>query len=71
MADIYDQLDSISEQYSEKIGQAHDEVFRALIKLVENKTSEEALEILTELDIGAALQLKMTQVKHYLKKVLC
>lgn len=63
MADIYDQLDSISEQYSEKIGQAHDEVFRALIKLVENKTSEEALEILTELDIGAALQLKMTQAK--------
>ena len=60
MADIYDQLEHFALQYSEKVGQAQDEVFRALINLVDGKTSEQALEILSELDIGASLQLKLT-----------
>ena len=58
MADIFDDLESKAEMLSKKVGQSYDEVFAALLQLVEGKTSEEAIEILSELDIGQALKLK-------------
>ena len=60
MADIFDDLESKAEQYAAKVGKAQDEVFAALLELVDGKTSEEAIEILSQLDIGAALELKLT-----------
>ena len=60
MADIFDDLESKAEQYAQKVGKAQDEVFAALLELVDGKTSEEAIEILSQLDIGASLELKLT-----------
>ena len=58
MADIFDDLESKAEELAKKIGQSYDEVFAGLLQLVDGKTSEEAIEILAELDIGQALRLK-------------
>ena len=62
MADIFDDLESKAEQLAKKIGQSYDEVFAGLLKLVDGKTSEEAIEILSGLDIGQALKLKQAAI---------
>ena len=62
MADIFDGLDSKAEQLAKKIGQSYDEVFAGLLKLVEGKTAEEAIEILAGLNISQALKLKQAAV---------
>ena len=60
MADIFDDLESKADELAKKIDQSYDEVFAALLQLVEGKTSEEAIEILAGLDIGQALKLKQS-----------
>jgi len=64
MADIFDDLDSKAEQLAKKIGQSYDEVFAGLLKLVEGKTAEEAIEILADLNIGQALKLKQAKATN-------
>ena len=56
MADIFDDLESKAEELAKKIGQSYDEVFAGLLQLVEGKTSEDAIEILAELNIGQELK---------------
>ena len=46
MADIFDDLESKADELAKKIDQSYDEVFAALLQLVDGKTSEEAIEIL-------------------------
>ncbi len=60
MADIFDDLESKADELAKKIDQSYDEVFAALLQLVDGKTSEEAIEILAGLDIGQALKLKQS-----------
>ena len=64
MADIYSELEQLASEYANKIGQAQDEVFKALIDLVDGKTSEQAMEILSELNISAILQLKLSNTRR-------
>ena len=58
MADLFDVLEAKSEALANKIAQSYDEVFAGLLELVAGKTSEEAIEILADLNIGQALKLK-------------
>tara|TARA_Y100000593_G_C4305778_1_gene335663 strand:+ start:1085 stop:1813 length:729 start_codon:yes stop_codon:yes gene_type:complete len=60
VADIFDDLESKADELAKKIDQSYDEVFAALLQLVDGKTSEEAIEILAGLDIGQALKLKQS-----------
>ena len=62
MADVFDDLESKAEELAKKIGQSYDEVFAGLLQLVDGKTSEEAIEILAQLDIGQALKLKQAPI---------
>lgn len=59
MADIHDKLDAIAEEFARKVDLAKVEIVDSLMKLVEGKTSEEALQILSGINIEKALELKL------------
>jgi len=59
MADISKELDKIAEQFADKVDLAKDEIVESLMELVKGKTSEEAIEILSGVNIEKALGLKL------------
>ena len=59
MADIYDELEAIAEQFANKVDLAKDELVETLMKLTEGKSTEEALEVLSGINIEKALDLKL------------
>jgi hypothetical protein len=63
MADIHDELEAKASELAKKFEQSFDEVFVALLKLVEGKTSEQAIEILSGINIGKALELKQKPIR--------
>ena len=60
MADISNELDRIAAVIAEKSNKAVEEVVNSLIELVQGKTSEEALEILSSIDLKYVMGLKMS-----------
>jgi len=64
MADIHDELDAKASELAKKFEQSFDEVFAALLKLVEGKTSEEAIEILSGINVGQALEFKQKKARN-------
>tara|TARA_Y100000310_G_scaffold221609_1_gene223214 strand:- start:299 stop:1006 length:708 start_codon:yes stop_codon:yes gene_type:complete len=62
MADISKEIDKIAELIEAKTGQAIEEVATALYELVQNKTGEEALEILSGINMQYALDAKLAGV---------
>ena len=59
MADISQELDKIAEIIAEKSNQAVEEVVNTLMELVQDKTGEEALEILSGINLKYAMESKM------------
>ena len=59
MADINKELDAIAEQFADKVDIAKVKVVESLMKLVKGKTSEEALEILSSINIEKVFDLKL------------
>ena len=60
MADIARELDRIAEIIAEKSNRAVEEVVNSLIELVQDKTGEEALEILSGINLKYAMEAKMS-----------
>jgi hypothetical protein len=61
MADIFEILDSIAEDFSSKVDLAQDEIVESLLEIVGGKTSEEAIQILSQVNIEKALELKLSK----------
>ena len=61
MADIHDRLETIAEEFSNKVDLATSELVKYLTGLVKGKTSAEALEILSGINLEAALELKLAK----------
>ena len=61
MADIYDQLDDIAEEFAEKVNLATAEMVEYLMELVDGKTSEEALQILSQINLEVAMEMKLAK----------
>ena len=59
MADISQELDRIAEIIAEKSNQAVEEIVTSLMELVQDKTGEEALEILSGINLKYAMESKM------------
>jgi len=59
MADISNELDRIAEIIAEKSNKAVEEVVNSLMELVQDKTGEEALEILSGINLKYAMESKM------------
>ena len=59
MADISNELDRIAEMIAEKSNKAVEEVVNSLMELVQDKTGEEALEILSGINLRYAMEAKM------------
>ena len=59
MADISSELDRIAQIIAEKSNKAVEEVVTSLMELVQNKTGEEALEILSGINLEYAMESKM------------
>ena len=59
MADISDKLDKIAGVFATKVDLAKDEIVESLMAFVKGKTSEEALEILSGINIEKALEFKL------------
>ena len=59
MADIHDELDKIAELIAEKSNEAVSEVVKSLMQLVKGKPPEEALEILSGLNMEFAMGTKL------------
>ena len=59
MADISSELDRIAEIIAEKSNKAVEEVVNTLMELVQDKTGEEALEILSGINLKYAMEAKM------------
>tara|TARA_Y100000310_G_scaffold326090_1_gene390501 strand:+ start:517 stop:1218 length:702 start_codon:yes stop_codon:yes gene_type:complete len=59
MADISKEIDKIAELIEEKTGQAIEEIARSLMELTQDKTSEEALEILSGINLQYAMDAKL------------
>tara|TARA_Y100000593_G_scaffold67276_1_gene123663 strand:+ start:12 stop:731 length:720 start_codon:yes stop_codon:yes gene_type:complete len=60
MADISRELDKIAEQFTDKVGIAKQEIIESLMELVKGKSSSEALEILSGVNIKVALESKLS-----------
>ena len=61
MADIADQLESIAEEFAKKVDLSTSELVGYLAKLVEGEKSTKALEILSNINLEMALELKLTK----------
>ena len=61
MPDISDRLEAIAEEFADKVDLATSELVGYLSKLVKGKTSAEALEILSGINLEAALELKLAK----------
>ena len=59
MADISQELDRIAEIIAEKSNKAVEEVVNSLMEMVQDKTGEEALEILSGINLKYAMEAKM------------
>ena len=59
MADISQELDRIAQIIAEKSNKAVEEIVNSLIELTQNKTSDEALEILSSINLRYAMESKM------------
>ena len=59
MADIYDQLDSIAEEFAEKVALAQEEIVSSLMQFIKDKEPEEALEILAGFNMEASYDVKL------------
>ena len=59
MADISQELDRIAEIIAQKSNQAVEEIVNSLMELVQDKTGEEALEILSGINLKYAMESKM------------
>ena len=59
MADVHQELDKIAELIAEKSNEAVSEVVKSLMELVEGKTSEEALEVLSGINMEFAMNTKL------------
>ena len=59
MADVHQELDKIAELIAEKSNEAVGEVVESLMELVEGKTSEEALEILSGINMEFVMGTKL------------
>ena len=59
MADISTELDRIAELIAVKSNKAVEEVVNSLMELVQDKTGEEALEILSGINLNVAMEAKM------------
>tara|TARA_Y100001963_G_scaffold72041_1_gene100132 strand:- start:732 stop:1457 length:726 start_codon:yes stop_codon:yes gene_type:complete len=59
MADIHDKLESIAEEFANKVDLAKADIVKTLMKLIEGKTSEEALLILSGINLQKVLELKL------------
>ncbi len=59
MADISSELDRIAEIIAEKSNKAVEEIVNSLMELVQDKTGEEALEILSGINLKYAMEAKM------------
>ena len=59
MADISQELDRIAQIIAEKSNKAVEEIVNSLIELTQNKTSDEALEILSSIYLRYAMESKM------------
>ena len=55
MADISDQLQTIAKEFAEKVDLATEELVTYLQRLVKGKTSVEALEIVSSINLEIAL----------------
>ena len=62
MADISSELDRLAAIIAEKTERAVEEVVNSLIELTQNKTGEEALEILSGINLKYAMESKMANV---------
>lgn len=60
MADIHDKLDAIADEFANKVDLAKAEVVGSLMKFIEEKTPEEALEILSGFNMEAAMDMKLS-----------
>ena len=59
MADISKEIDKIAELIEQKTGQAIEEVARSLMELTQDKTPEEALEMLSGINLQYAMDTKL------------
>ena len=59
MADISDQLQTIAKEFAEKVDLATEELVTYLQRLVKGKTSVEALEIVSSINLEIALEMKL------------
>ena len=59
MADVHQELDKIAELIAEKSNEAVSEVVKSLMELIEDKTSEEALEILSGINMEFIMGTKL------------
>ena len=59
MADISKEIDQIAELIEQKTGQAVEEIARSLMELTQDKTPEEALEILSGINLQYAMDTKL------------
>ena len=62
MADISKEIDKIAELIEQKTGQAIEEVARSLMELTQDKTPEEALEMLSGINLQYAMDAKLAGV---------
>ena len=60
MADIHDKLDAIADEFANKVDLAKAEVVGSLMKFIEEKTPEEALEILSGFNMESAMDMKLS-----------
>ena len=59
MADISNEIDRIAQVIAEKSNKAVEEVVNSLMELVQDKTAEEAVEILSGINLNVAMEAKM------------
>ena len=59
MADISKEIDKIAELIEQKTGQAVEEIARSLMELTQDKTPEEALELLSGINLKYAMETKL------------
>ena len=59
MADVHQELDKIAELIAKKSNEAVSEVVKSLMELVDGKTSEESLEILSGLNMEFVMNTKL------------
>ena len=62
MGDISRELDLLAEQIAEKVGLAQEEIMQGLLELVKGKNSEEAIAILSEIQIDNLMTKKLSGV---------